>query len=172
MNKLTCMRARLLLALSALIVLSLPGTGRAVSDQELTTSDSTCTARQTRATWVSFLGAFTQGNYAKLDAMFAEAPDFVWYSSNRPGLRRTSAARNRSTLIEYFRSRHAKADRLRLASFRDNGNGNFTYKLRRSARDYKSGAWFGLTGKGSVMCTGLSPQLIVVSVGGPGSDKP
>jgi hypothetical protein len=164
-------RARLLVGLFALVMLWLPGTVRAVSDSASTPTDSACTAQQTRTTWVSFLGAFTQGKYAQLDTLFAQAPDFAWYSSNLPGLRRTTAARNRGTLIDYFRSRHAKGDRLRLVSFTYNGNGNFTYKLRRAARDYRNGAWFGLIGKGAVMCSGVTPQLNVVSLGGPGSDK-
>ena len=158
----TFIRTRLV-ALAALFVLWLPGTAGA--------ADPRCAAQQTRETWVSFLGAFTQGSYVRLDSLFAEAPVFGWYSSNLPGLRRTTAARNRGTLIEYFRTRHAKRDRLRLVSFTYNGNGNFTYKLRRSARDYQGGAWFGLSGKGALICSGVSPQLTVVSVGGRGSDK-
>jgi hypothetical protein len=117
--------ARLTIAVLALFVLLLPATVRAVSDRTSTLVDSACTAQQTRATWVSFLGSFTQGNYATLDALFAQQPNFGWYSSNLPGLRRTTAARNRGTLIQYFRSRHLKGDRLRLASFTYNGNGMF-----------------------------------------------
>lgn len=95
-----------------------------------------------------------------------------------PGLRRTAAAKNRGSLIAYFRARHLKRDRLRLVSFTFTGNsagfGNFWFKLRRSAADYHQRAWFGLIGKGAAVCVnGVSEQqvqFIVVSIGGPGSD--
>jgi hypothetical protein len=60
---------------------------------------------------------------------------------------------------------------MRLVSFAYHGNGNFTYRLRRSADDYKGGAWFGLIGKGAAECSDGSVHLFVVSLGGPGSDR-
>jgi hypothetical protein len=75
--------------------------------------------------------------------------------------------------MAYFHARHANNDRLRLTAFTFNGGGNFTYTLRRSASDYDHGAWFGLIGKAAAICSDNDPpQLIVVSLGGPGSDKP
>jgi hypothetical protein len=134
---------------------------------------SGCSAEASRATWVAFVSAYTRGDFTRLDSLFAQRPRFQWYSANAPGVRRTAAARNRDTLMAYFRARHAEDDRLRLVSFTFNGNGNFTYRLRRSAGDYRHGAWFGLIGKAAVACSDSSaPQLIVVSLGGPGSDKP
>jgi hypothetical protein len=130
----------------------------------------------------SFTAAYTSGAYGRLDALFADPPLFGWYASNVPGLRRASAARSRNGLVAYFRARHAQHDRLRLTSFTFNGNsngrGNFVFKLRRSAADYHRGGWFGLVGKGAAVCAAPSPyvehpvQFVVLSLGGPGSDKP
>jgi len=126
--------------------------------------------------------AYNSGAYRSLDALFAESPLFGWYSSNVPGLRGAAAAKSRGTLTAYFRSRHAKRDRLRLVSFTFNGNsngrGNFVFKMRRSAADYRRGGWFGLAGKGAAVCAAPSAyverpvQFVVLSMGGPGSDKP
>ncbi len=134
---------------------------------------SGCSAEASRATWVAFVKAYTRGDYTQLNSLFAQPPQFQWYSANTPGLRRTTAARDRDTLMAYFRARHAQSDRLRLIAFTFNGDGNFTYTLRRSAGDYKHGASFGLIGKAVATCSDNSPpQLIVVSLGGPGSDRP
>jgi hypothetical protein len=120
---------------------------------------------------VSFLGAFTQGNYRRLNELFSDEPDFGWFSSNSPGLRAATDARDRSTLINYFRKRHARRDRLRLISFQWHGEGNFTYTLWRSASDYKAGAAFHLIGKGFADCSEGRPSFVIVSLGGPGSDR-
>ncbi|MGH3009860.1 MAG: hypothetical protein ACRDLM_10725 [Gaiellaceae bacterium] len=128
-----------------------------------------CDAALTRSTWSNFIVAFNVGNYQRLDALFARAQDFGWYSSNVPGLRNLGAAKNRATLLSYFRARHAQRDRMQLLAFAYRGEGNFTYRLRRSARDYSSGAWFRLIGKGAATCSGGTAQLVVVSLGGPGS---
>ena len=142
---------------------------------------ASCTPVATRAALASFIGAFNGGRYSLLDALFARPPLFRSYLSNVLGLRRTPAASNRKTLIAYFRARHLKRDRLRLVSFTftgtKNGASNFTFKLRRSAADYKRGAWFGLAGKGVAVCSPPSPyvevmeQFVFMSIGGPGSDK-
>jgi hypothetical protein len=128
-----------------------------------------CTAGATRTAWVAFLNAFNHGDYQRLDKLFARAPEFGWYSSNAPGLRNLTPSKNRATLISYFRARHAHHDRMQLLAFAYHDDGNFTYRLRRSASDYKSGAWFKLIGKGAVTCTDADTRLIVVSVGGPGT---
>ena len=132
-------------------------------------ADQSCDATLTRTTWVRFIDAFNRGDYHKLDAIFAREPSFLWYSSNIPGLRNLTPATNRLTLIPYFRARHARHDQMRLLSFAYHDNGNFTYRLRRSASDYRGGRWFRLIGKGTVTCVGVEARLIVVSIGGPGS---
>jgi hypothetical protein len=128
-----------------------------------------CKPGLTRTTWVRFIDAYNRGEFRQLDALFAQEPDFLWYSANVPGLRNLTASTNRLTLIPYFRTRHARHDQIRLLSFAYHGNGNFTYRLRRSASDYKGGRWFRLIGKGAVTCVGVETRLIVVSIGGPGS---
>ena len=141
-----------------------------------------CTPAATRTALASFVAAFNSGKYRLLDALFAQRPLFRWYSSNVPGLRRTLAARNRKSLIAYFRSRHLRRDRLRLIAFRFTGTksgfSNFTFKMRRSAADYRRGAWFGLSGKGAAVCSPPSnpyvevqQQFVLMSIGGPGSDR-
>jgi hypothetical protein len=139
-----------------------------------------CAPAATRAAFASFVSAYNRGDTARLDALFAGPPAFQWYSSNAPGLRRTAAAKNRGSLTAYFRARHLKRDRLRLVRFTFTGNdaggyGNFVFRLKRSAADYRKGAPFGLIGKGAAVCSedpSTKPaQLVIVSLGGPGSDR-
>ena len=144
---------------------------RAAAGQEQERPGAGCAAQPTKVTWVSFLGAFTTGNYRRLNELFADEPDFGWFSSNMPGLRAATSARDRGTLISYFRKRHAQRDRLRLISFQWHGAGNFTYTLWRSANDYKAGAAFHLIGKGFADCSEGRPRFVIVSLGGPGSDR-
>jgi hypothetical protein len=140
-----------------------------------------CEAQATRAALASFVKAFSAGDSAALDSLFAQRPDFKWYSSNAPGLRRRLAAENRGSLLAYFSARHAKRDRLRLLRFTftgvsPHGDGNFTFLMERSASDYHQGRRFQLVGKGAVTCSddpAVAPvQFIVMSVGGPGSNTP
>lgn len=154
---------------SLLALVSILATVAGVTARTAQPASQACTASATRAAWVAFLRAFNQGDYQRLDTLFARTPEFGWYSSNAPGLRNLTAAKNRVTLISYFRARHARHDRMQLLAFAYHDDGNFTYRLRRSASDYKSGAWFKLIGKGAVTCTDAGTRLIVVSVGGPGT---
>jgi len=130
-----------------------------------------CTMTETRAALVSFVRAFNGGDYARLSALFAAPEWFRWYSSGTPGARFDPVAQRRDTLINYFRGRHAHGDRIKLTSFRFNGNsngyGNFSWKLERSAADFRDGAWFMTEAKGAVLCQGPIAQFIVVSVGSP-----
>ncbi|MCP9484422.1 MAG: hypothetical protein MSC30_01045 [Gaiellaceae bacterium MAG52_C11] len=112
--------------------------------------------------------------------MFAREPDFQWYSAGPPGLRIMGAAYRRDTLLSYFRARHRNGDRLRLRSFRFNGNsngfGHFEYRLERKARDYRAGTSFQIPGKGAASCdetpafvSGDRTRFVVMSLGGPES---
>jgi hypothetical protein len=131
-------------------------------------SITNCTAMQTRSALVSFIAAFDAGDFARLDALFAGSSWFRWYSSGAPGARFDPQARGRSTLIAYFRARHAQRDRFRLMSFTFNGNtlgyGNFIWKMRRSADDFHHGAWFTVEAKGAALCQGASTRFIVMSI--------
>jgi hypothetical protein len=126
----------------------------------------------------SFVAAYNAGDRRRLDALFARRPLFHWYSSAKPGPRLRARAARRDTLLTYFGARHRREDRLRLVSFRftgnSNGYGHFALGLRRSAADFRRGAWFGLVGKGAAVCTGVGleqrARFVVVSLGPPGSD--
>jgi hypothetical protein len=165
------LRAFVALVGVVVVVSCAPGAARAGTDRRLERPGATCTGLAIKTAWVSFLGAFTHGNYSRLDGLFADKPDFGWFSANVPGLRRTTAAHDRGTLIAYFRKRHAQRDRLRLVAFQWNGEGNFTYTLWRSAKDYRAGAPFRLIGKGAADCSNGRARFFVVSLGGPNSDR-
>ena len=130
-----------------------------------------CSKGETRSALVSFVRAFNAGDYRRLNASFADASWFRWYSSNPPGQRRDPQAQQRGTLIRYFRTRHAQHDRFRLVSFTFNGDSggyaNFVWKMRRSASDFRGGAWFTAEAKGAAICDGPDLRFIVMSLGGP-----
>jgi hypothetical protein len=132
-----------------------------------------CTAMQVRSGLVSFVTAFNAGDYRRLNALFAGSPWFRWYSSSAPGERFDPQAQKRNTLIAYFRGRHEQQDRLRLVSFKFNGNalgyGNLVWKMQRSASDYNDGAWFTVEAKGATLCEGASAKFTLMSVGAPES---
>jgi hypothetical protein len=137
-------------------------------------SDATashCTAKRVRGALVQFVGAFNRGDYEALDGLFAQEPQFQWLFSDRPGRRVGPAARNRATLIRYFKARHARSDRLSLLSFHFTGNsprwGNFELRARRSAGDYRGGRWFGALAKGAAVCSGRETSFIVLTFAGP-----
>jgi len=118
----------------------------------------------------AFVESFNRGDVARLDGLFASSPGFEWYSSNAPGRRVQPAATSRSTLGAYFARRHRAGDRLRLVQFDYNGAtglryGNFGLAFRRSAADFRGGAWFDLAAKGAISCQ--EGKLIVLSLGGP-----
>ncbi len=132
-----------------------------------------CTAKQTRSALTSFVAAFDAGSYRRLDTLFAGPSWFRWYSSSAPGERFDPEARKRDTLVSYFRTRHAKRDRFRLVSFTFTGDslgfGNFVWKMKRSAGDFRDGAWFTAEAKGATLCEGGSVRFIAMSVGAPES---
>ncbi len=127
----------------------------------------------TKQTMTSFVTAFNRGELSKVDAVFAREPGFQWYSSPLPGIRVLPDAENRGSLLGYFARRHRVGDRLRLVSLRVNniqlGLANFEFVLRRSARDFRGGTWFGLIGKGALTC--YDRRFIVLSLGSAGSDR-
>ncbi len=132
---------------------------------------ASCSSAETRAALISFVTAFNRGDFARLDSLFASEPAFEWYSSEAPGQRLGTKAKRRTTLIGYFRMRHANGDRLGLGSFGFNGNsrryGNFEMTIRRKAQGYMRGAWFQQLSKGAAICDGKTVQFIVMSLGRP-----
>jgi hypothetical protein len=106
-----------------------------------------------------FVAAFNRGDLRRLDRLFAREPEFGWYSTQEPGERFDYAAKNRSTLIPYFRERHAMGERLKMQSFQNRGSG-FQYGLIRSADDLEPTRY---DGKGQAHCyPGSSPKTIFV----------
>jgi hypothetical protein len=135
-----------------------------------------CGAESSRAAVRAFVGAFNRGDLERLDSVFAAWPDFQWYSSGAPGPRLRDASFTRDTLLAYFARRHRADDRLQLVRFRFTGvtgstYGNFALTLRRSAADYRDGAWFDTIGKGAVSCRSAPGKVIVLSLGGPRSGR-
>ena len=116
--------------------------------------------------------AFNNGHFLDLDASFAPAGEFAWYSVAPPKGRVGGASRSRSTLMSYFRARHLKREQLGITTFRHvstqdrNGSlvANFNGDLKRTANDHRPERRHY---KGTLRCKGGSNQLIVISIGGP-----
>lgn len=144
--------------------------GTASPIRALPTATSPCTRGQTHAAFNSFIASFNQGDFAKLRSLFAEEPDFQWFSSPHPGRRLGAEAKNRDTLIPYFRRRHARDEEFRLLAFNFAGNArrwsNFHFEAIRRADGFNDGKWRGMPGKGAAVCEQGSPQIIVLSLGG------
>jgi hypothetical protein len=130
-----------------------------------------CTADEVEGLGRRFIGAFNGGDASELDRVFAHEPDFEWYSTNGPGERLDPVARDRASLVPYFRDRHAHGEQLALGSFTFNGNttfrsrthGNFVYSLTRSADDLAPTPY---RGKGAALCyPNRSDQIFVWSMG-------
>jgi hypothetical protein len=130
------------------------------------TGPSHCGPRAIHSTLVSFTAALNRGDLDALDELFAEKPDFQWYSTDG---RIGAAAKRRDTLIAYFRRRHARGERLRLASSRFTGNsphyGNFEMLMGRRVPGVAGGDWLPVPGKGAATCSEGETRLIVMSFG-------
>lgn len=123
-----------------------------------------CTAEEVETLVQRLVHAFNGGDLKELDAIFAKEPDFEWYSTDGPGERVRTSAYDRSSLVRYFASRHARSERFVLRSFRFNGNsttpyGNFVYGLTRSARDLDPTPY---RGKGAAFCYRNRSDVIFV----------
>jgi hypothetical protein len=142
----------------------LAGTGGALASTP--TGPSDCSAKSVHSVLLSFASAFNRDDSEELDEIFAQKPDFQWYSTDG---RIGQAAKRRDTLIPYFSRRHIKGERLGVASFRFTGNsrhyGNFEMTMRRSVPSARDGEWVRIPGKGAAVCAGGSSRLIVMSFG-------
>lgn len=113
-----------------------------------------CSSAAVRGIVGRFIEAFNGGKYGELERLWASAGEgFDWYSTDRPGQRIRADAKDRATLIAYFRDRHAKGERLDLTSFQFNGinaaYGNFQVLLLRRAADLPPTRY---AAKGAVVC--------------------
>ena len=156
------------LALLVLLGLS-TGTGEA-------SPPSHCRAGDIRRALASFVSAYDRGDRRRLDSLFAEEPEFEWYSTNGPGRRLGGEAKQRRTLLPYFEARHARHDRLAWRSFQFNGGtrryGNFQFGMWRSADGFNRGGRFPVWGKGAAICDRHSTRFIVLSFGVPPLRRP
>ncbi len=131
-----------------------------------------CDVQALQTTLAAFVAAYNRGDGRRLDGLFSRN-HFAWYSSGSPGGRLGSAAKRRSTLLAYFRARHARADRLILRSLSFQGYelkrqlGHFSLAARRRADDFRGGRWFELGGKGALDCSRATTPIAVLSFGGP-----
>lgn len=129
-----------------------------------------CDVAAVRAKLAAFVRAYNLGDARRLDRLFSHER-YVWYSSGRPGIRRGRDARNRDTLLRYFRERHRRGDRLALVAWRFNGYaselGHFELAARRRADDFRGGRWFAIAGKGALDCSRPPVTIAALSVGGP-----
>jgi hypothetical protein len=151
---------RLLASAALLVSLSGPTVAQAEAPKR-------CSGVEARTLVVRFIRAFNAGDLRRLDRLFAREPDFRWYSTDGPGVRTGGAAYDRSTLIRYFARRHRLGERLKLRSFRFNGNsgaggdtyGNFEYGLIRRADDLPPTRYYG---KGAARCYRTRPDVVFV----------
>ncbi len=145
----------LILAVGAQTAASAPPTG-----------PSHCDARSVRSALAGYAKAFNRGDIGALDRIFAEKPDFQWYTTDG---RIGGKAKRRDNLLRYFRGRHGRGEKLGVARFRFTGNsphyGNFEMTMRRSIRGVRGGRWERAPGKGAAVCAGGTTRLIVISFG-------
>jgi len=127
----------------ALLVLSLGIVGMAAVPGGGASSPVQSCSRESVVDLVeAFVRAYNRGDSDKLHSMWADEPDFEWYSVS-PGERERADAYSRETLIPYFAQRHGLNDRLRLKRLQvgpedDRGVFGITYRLRRTS-DQDSG---------------------------------
>ena len=153
---------------AALVALILTGSAAAAGASSGTTAAvRDCTPTEAQQLVVDFTVAFNAGNTRRLNRIFAKEPAFEWYSAGKPGDRAGREARNRSTLMRYFRARHRQHERLQFVWM---GGGNayglfqFPFHLVRQARNLPAAVH---EGKGAILCTTRSVTIVVWSWGPP-----
>jgi len=125
-----------------------------------------CTRGEIKALVERFAEAFNRGAFRTLDRdVFAQEPEFRWYSTGGPGARLNRAAHDRGSLIRHLRARWKAGDRLDLVELRPGGNsrpphqapyGNFQFQLIRHPGESPR------PGKGAVYCYRGRPDTIIV----------
>jgi hypothetical protein len=124
-----------------------------------------CDPGAAAATIKQFVSAFNRGDIARLDRLFAESPDFRWYSAPGPDARLGRESHRRATLRSYFIRRHRQRERLLVLRVHEGPNGNVPVVFRRRARDLRPQI---AASKAAVDCSVTPHRIVVVSIGGPG----
>jgi hypothetical protein len=127
-----------------------------------------CTADATIALVRVFVASYSKGRLARLEAFWAPAGRFHWFSTGPPGKRLGRSAYDRSTLEAYFRMRVLAHERIRLVEVRAGYSAardlvDFSGKLIRSADD-RPAPRAPQDFKGAADCVSGSPRLIVWSM--------
>jgi hypothetical protein len=73
-----------------------------------------CDAAQARAVVRGFVDAYGRGDADYLDQLWAQEPDFFWYTVDDDVLRRGALSEDRTTLPLYFHERSLYGEQLRL----------------------------------------------------------
>ena len=158
------------LAAAALLIvpiLSAPAAAFAAGPPRPT--DAECTRKKVARLVIGFVTAYNRGNAERLEQVWAQEPDFEWYSVERE--RQRPDPHDRATLGEYFSARQELGDRLHLRYLRvrprreSDGTFGFVFRLTRHSDEKR--AQGGYHGKGSALGPQpfLLPQL-------PDADRP
>jgi hypothetical protein len=129
-----------------------------------------CSAGEVGALLARISRAVTIGNVMTLNAAFARAPDFRWYSDGSSGSPRLGVqSTDRATLLHYFADRHRHRERVSLVAVsvapRSSGQiADLLWVVRRTATDLPSRLGFS-PGKGAIDCH--SGKITVWSFGSP-----
>jgi hypothetical protein len=121
-------------------------------------SRSGCTPARTRSLIDRFVLAFNMGDTSAINGTWASKVWFRWYSvTTDPGVRTSTEAARRDTLLSYFVQRHAARELLTLTALKLNGVSgggyrNFEFRLIRSADDLRGGP-AAYEGKGASTCS-------------------
>lgn len=149
-----------LAAAALLVVPMLSAPGAAFSASQARPTEAECTRKKVARLVTAFVTAYNRGNAERLERIWAQEPDFEWYSVERE--RQRPDPYDRATLGEYFTARHELGDRLRLRYLRvreSDGTFGFTFRLTRHSNEKRGRG--GYHGKGSALSPAppLLPQL-------------
>jgi hypothetical protein len=134
----------------------------AAASSTVSAATHTNCAATTRRIVRRFTHAVTDGNADRANKTFASEPAFEWYSTTAPGARLNAVARDRTTLLGYFRDRIARHERLRLTRLtaryeRRRNITNFHGTLARSADDLATATH---RFKGAATCRGRTRMIV------------
>lgn len=124
-----------------------------------TAKEPGCNAAQARAVVRGFVEAYGRGDADYLDRLWAQEPDFFWYSVDDDVLRRGPLSEDRATLPLYFRERSMYGEQLRLRKltvrWEQGWHGAWGVRFVVERSSDLPGASGRYTGKGAVTCNRL-----------------